>query len=75
MSMDVNADIEKARQDAKKNLYGGTMNEYKSFNVKMLVRARTELDDPQATDETVRYLLEEDLRCAGWDADVFLIDD
>jgi hypothetical protein len=38
----------------------------------MLVRVHVELDDPEATEQTVRFMLEEDLRDKGWDADVWL---
>ncbi|MBO6093436.1 MAG: hypothetical protein J6P40_07430 [Oscillospiraceae bacterium] len=42
----------------------------KEFDVTLTVRVRTVLDDPEATEQTVRFLVEEDLRDKGWDADV-----
>lgn len=38
----------------------------------LIVRARVELEDEEATSRTVRYLLEEDLLDKGWDVDVEL---
>lgn len=42
----------------------------KEFDVTLTVKVKVVLDDPEATEQTVRFLLEEDLRDKGWDADV-----
>lgn len=39
----------------------------------LTVKVRVVLDDPEATEQTVRFLLEEDLRDKGWDADVEML--
>ena len=40
----------------------------KVFEVTLTVKVV--LDDPEATEQTIRFLVEEDLRDKGWDADV-----
>ena len=42
----------------------------KEFEVTLTVKVKAVLDDPEATEQTVRFLVEEDLRDKGWDADV-----
>lgn len=42
----------------------------KVLEVTLTVKVKTVLDDPEATEQTVRFLVEEDLRDKGWDADV-----
>ena len=42
----------------------------KEFEVNLTVKVKVVLEDPEATDQTVRFLVEEDLRDKGWDADV-----
>lgn len=44
----------------------------KEIVVTLTVTIRAILDDPEATEQTVRFLVEEDLRDKGWDADVKL---
>lgn len=44
----------------------------KEIVVTLTVTVRATLDDPEATDSTIRFLVEEDLRDKGWDADVKL---
>lgn len=51
------------------------MGDYRKFDVELLARVHAELDDPGATDGTVRYLVEEDLRDKGWNAEVRLSED
>ena len=42
----------------------------KELEVNLTVKVRVVLDDPEATEQTIRFLVEEDLRDKGWDADV-----
>lgn len=42
----------------------------KEFEVTLTVKIKAVLNDPEATEQTVRFLVEEDLRDKGWDADV-----
>ena len=42
----------------------------KEFEVTLKVKVNVVLDDSEATEQTVRFLVEEDLRDKGWDADV-----
>ena len=42
----------------------------KEFKVTLTVKVKVVLDDPEATERTIRFLVEEDLRDKGWDADV-----
>lgn len=42
----------------------------KEFEVTLFVKVKVVLEDPEATTETVRYLVEEDLRDKGWEAEV-----
>lgn len=42
----------------------------KELEVTLTVKVRVKIDDPEATEQTVRFLVEEDLRDKGWDADV-----
>ena len=42
----------------------------KELEVTLTVKVKVVLDDPEATEQTVRFLVEEDLRDKGWDADV-----
>ena len=51
------------------------MEEYKKLDVELFVRVSVELDDPEASEQTVRFLVEEDLRDKGWNADVWLNED
>ena len=44
----------------------------KELNVTLTVKVNAILDDPEAAEQTVRFLVEEDLRDKGWDADVTL---
>ena len=44
----------------------------KEIVVTLTVTVKVILDDPEATDGTIRFLVEEDLRDKGWDADVKL---
>ena len=46
------------------------MEEYRELEVTLTVKVRANLTDPEATEQTVRFLVEEDLRDKGWDADV-----
>ena len=45
----------------------------KEFNVALIVKVNVVLDDSEATEQTVRFLVEEDLCDKGWDADVALL--
>ena len=36
----------------------------------LTVKVKVVLDDPEVTEQTVRFWLEQDLRDMGWDADV-----
>ena len=42
----------------------------KEFEVNLTVKVKVVLNDPEATEQTIRFLVEEDLRDKGWDADV-----
>ena len=42
----------------------------KKFEVTLMVKVNVVLDDPEANEQTVRFLVEEDLRDKGWDAEV-----
>ena len=42
----------------------------KEIEVTLVVKVKAVLDDPEATNQTVRFLVEEDLRDKGWNADV-----
>jgi len=42
----------------------------KELEVTLKVKVRTHFDDNESDEETVRYLLEQDLEDAGWDCDV-----
>lgn len=42
----------------------------KELEVTLTVKVRAVLDDTEATEQTIRFLVEEDLRDKGWDADV-----
>lgn len=46
------------------------MEEYRELEVTLTVKVRANLTDIEATEQTVRFLVEEDLRDKGWDADV-----
>lgn len=53
------------------DLKGGKMMD-KEIVVTLIVTVRAILNDPEATDSTIRFLVEEDLRDKGWDTDVKL---
>ncbi len=42
----------------------------KELEVTLTVKVKVVLDDQEATEQTIRFLVEEDLRDKGWDADV-----
>ena len=53
-----------------KQTKGIKMEEYRELEVTLTVKVRANLTDIEATEQTVRFLVEEDLRDKGWDADV-----
>lgn len=42
----------------------------KEVEVTLKVKVKTRFDDDESNEETVRYLLEQDLEDMGWDCDV-----
>lgn len=44
----------------------------KELEVTLTVKVKAVLEDSEATKQTVRFLIEEDLRDRGWDADVYV---
>ena len=42
----------------------------KEIEAILRVKVKVTLDDPEATEDTVRFLIEQDLRDNGWEADV-----
>lgn len=42
----------------------------KHFEVTLTVKVEVDVEDPEATENTIAFMVEEDLRDAGWDADV-----
>ena len=42
----------------------------KKLEVTLMVKVSVVLDDPEANEQTVRFLVEEDLRDKGWNAEV-----
>lgn len=46
----------------------------KELEVTLKVKVRTNFDDNDSDEQTVRYLLEQDLEDAGWDCDVKVIE-
>ena len=49
---------------------GGTSKMGKEVEVTLKVKVKTRFDDDESNEETVRYLLEQDLEDMGWDCDV-----
>lgn len=45
----------------------------KELEVTLKVKVRTCFDDNESDEQTVRYLLEQDLEDAGWDCDVEVV--
>lgn len=45
------------------------------LEVKLTVTVRTHFDDNESDENTVRYLLEQDLEDAGWNCDVKLVNE
>lgn len=45
----------------------------KELEVILKVKARVYFDDNESDEDTVRYLLEQDLEDAGWDCDVEIL--
>lgn len=45
----------------------------KELEVTLKVKVRTFFDDNESDEQTVRYLLEQDLEDAGWDCDVEVV--
>lgn len=50
---------------------GGNMG--KELEVTLKVKVRAHFDDNESDEDTVRYLLEQDLEDAGWDCDVEIL--
>ena len=50
-----------------------SMEKTKEFTV--ILKAHIFLADDEATESTVRYLLEEDLRDKGWDCEINLVEE
>lgn len=50
---------------------GGNMG--KELEVILKVKTRVHFDDNESDEDTVRYLLEQDLEDAGWDCDVEIL--
>lgn len=46
----------------------------KEFEVELRVTVRCTLDDDEATEQTVRYLVEQDLEDNGFDCDVEVVE-
>ena len=53
-------------------IFNKRRNEYmgKEVEVTLKVKVKTRFDDDESNEETVRYLLEQDLEDMGWDCDV-----
>ena len=45
----------------------------KKFEVTLMVKVSVVLDDPEASEQTVRFLVEEDLRDKGYDVEVKVV--
>lgn len=45
----------------------------KELEVTLKVKVRTYFDDNESDEQTVKYLLKQDLEDAGWDCDVEII--
>ncbi len=45
----------------------------KELEVTLKVKVRTCFDDKESDEQTVKYLLEQDLEDAGWDCDVEIL--
>lgn len=48
--------------------------EYKTMEVELKVRVRSSFADEEITQDSVRYLVEQDLEDAGWDCDVEILE-